>query len=121
MKIISKINDATYLIEMEGAIVGTYAEELNRFVHSINFACLGINNLVFNLARVSMIDSIGLEVINYIQERGLKVSILNPRGLAKDMLERVMIKGRLSPFLQIVDSDPVEKIYETAFSVHTGA
>ncbi|MFH0888837.1 MAG: STAS domain-containing protein [Planctomycetota bacterium] len=111
MEITSKINNTTYLIEIEGAIVGIYAEELDKIIYSINFTCLGINNLIFNLARTSMIDSIGIETINHVQERGLKVSILNPQGLVKDMLERASITGRLSHFLQIVD--PIEKVYKT--------
>ncbi|MFH1231760.1 MAG: STAS domain-containing protein [Planctomycetota bacterium] len=114
MEITSKINNATYLMEIEGAIVGIYAEELDKVIRSINFARLGINNLIFDLANTSMIDSIGIEAINHVQEQGLKVSILNPQGLVKDMLDWAGLTGRLSPFLQIVG--PVEKVYETAFS-----
>jgi anti-anti-sigma regulatory factor len=103
MKIITKINGLTCLMEIEGAIVGTYAEELDRIIRSTDFARLGVNNLVFNLSRATMIDSIGLEAINHAQEQGLKVSIFNAQELVKDILERAMINGRLAPFLQIVE------------------
>lgn len=105
MEIISKINDATYLMELEGAIVGTHAAEFNRLVYSINFARLGINNLVLNLARASMIDSIGIETINHVQEQGLKVSILNPQELVKDILKRAIITERLLPCRMIMEEE----------------
>lgn len=105
MKITRKINGATCFIEIEGAIVGIYADELDQLIRSTNFADLGINNLVFDLSQASMIDSIGLEAINYVQEKGLRVSIFNPQGLAKDMLERARLNGKLSPFLQIVKKE----------------
>jgi anti-anti-sigma factor len=105
MKITTKINGAAYLMDIEGAIVGTKAVDLEQLIRSINLTCLDIDNLVLNLSRVSMIDSIGLEAIKYAQEQGLKVSILGPRGLVKDMLERAMINGRLSPFLEIVQKE----------------
>ena len=105
MKITKKITGATYVIEIEGVIVGTHALDLDELILSTNFVHLGINNLVFDLTQVGMIDSIGLEAINHAQEQGLKVSILNPQGLVKDILERAMINGRLSPFLQIVEKE----------------
>jgi anti-anti-sigma regulatory factor len=105
MKITKKINGTTYLMEIEGAIVGIYADELDQLIRSTNFVRLGIINLVLNLSRGTMIDSIGLEAISHAQEQGFRISILNPQGLVKDMLERAMINGKLSPFLQIVEKD----------------
>jgi anti-anti-sigma regulatory factor len=105
MEIISKINDTTYLMEIEGAIVGTYAEEFNRRVSSINFARLGITNLIIDFSQASMIDSIGVEAINHAQERGLIVSILHPQESVKDMLKRAIITRRLLPCRMIVEKD----------------
>jgi anti-anti-sigma factor len=105
MKITKQINRMVYLIEIEGDIVGTHTADLYNAIHSINLGNLGINTLVLNLSKVSKIDSIGVEVINKAQEQGLKVSILNPQEVVKDMLERAMLKGRLSPFLQMVEKD----------------
>lgn len=97
-----KINGTTFLIEIEGTIVGSYALDLDQLIISTNFAHLGISNLVLNLSRASMIDSIGIEVINHAQKQGFRVSILEPRGLVKDMLERARLKEQLLPFVQIV-------------------
>ncbi|MFH0888349.1 MAG: STAS domain-containing protein [Planctomycetota bacterium] len=114
MEITSKINDTTYLIEIDGAIVGTHAEEFNRYLSSINFARLGITDLIMDFSQASMIDSIGIEAINHAQEQRLTVSILNPQGLVKDMLDWASLTGRLSHFVQIIN--PVEKVYEPALS-----
>jgi anti-anti-sigma factor len=108
MKITTEINDMTCLMEIEGAIVGTHAEELNRLVHSISFKGSGINNLVLDLSRASMLDSIGIEIINHAQEKGLRVSILNPQGLTRDMLERARLNGKLSSFLRVVNKEVLE-------------
>ncbi|MFH0889252.1 MAG: STAS domain-containing protein [Planctomycetota bacterium] len=105
MEIISKINDATYLMELEGAIVGTHAAEFNRHVSSINFTRLGITDLIMDFSQASMIDSIGIEAINHAQERGLKVSILHPQELVKDMLKRAIITKGLLPCRMIVEKD----------------
>jgi anti-anti-sigma factor len=105
MKITTKINGATCLMVIEGAIVGTHASDLDEFIRSTNFVRSGIINLVLDLSRASMIDSIGLETMKQAQEQGIRVSILNPRGLVKDMLERAMINGSLSHFLQIVEKE----------------
>jgi anti-anti-sigma regulatory factor len=105
MKITNEINGVTCLMEIEGAIVGTHAEDLDQLIRLSNFARSGIINLVLNLSRATMIDSIGLEAIKHAQEQRLRVSILNPRGVVKDMLERAMLKERLSVFLQIVEKD----------------
>jgi anti-anti-sigma factor len=105
MKITKKIDGATYLMKIEGAIVGSYALDLDQVIRSTNFSYLGIKSLVFDFTKVSMIDSIGLEAIRHAQEQGLRVSILNPRELVKDMLERTRFNDRLLPLLQIVEKD----------------
>jgi anti-anti-sigma factor len=108
MEITSKINDTTYLIEIAGAIVGTYAQKLNRFVHSINFVRLGIKNIVFNFAQTTMIDSIGLEAIDNAHKQGLRVSILNSQGVVNDMLERAGMNAQLSHFVQIEKENHIQ-------------
>lgn len=105
MRITQKINGLTCLMEIEGAIIGRHALDLDNQILLTNFACLDINHLVFNLAQTSMIDSIGLEAINHAQEKGLRISILNPQGLVRDILDWASSTNKLSPFLQIVEND----------------
>lgn len=105
MKIISKINGATWRIEAGGAIIGADALELDELIRSADFVRSGINNLVFDFSQASMIDSIGIEAINHAREQGLRVSILNSQGVVKDMLERAMFKKRLSSFVRIVKNE----------------
>jgi hypothetical protein len=97
MKMTIKINDASYLIGIEGAIVGTHALNLERLIQSTNFIDLGISHLVFNFNMTTMIDSIAIEVINRAQKQGLRVSIINPKNFVKDMLDTAQINGRLLP------------------------
>jgi anti-anti-sigma regulatory factor len=92
-------------MEIEGAIIGRHALDLDKQIILTNFACLDINHLVLNFAQTSMIDSIGLEAINHAQEKGLRISILNPQGLVRDILDWASSTNKLSPFLQIVEND----------------
>jgi anti-anti-sigma factor len=88
MNITKKINGNTCLIDIDGAIVGIHAVNLDQLIRSGEFIDMGIINLVLNLTKTSMIDSIGLDAIKHAQEQGLKVSILHPHGIVKEMLQR---------------------------------
>jgi hypothetical protein len=105
MNITKKINGNTCLIDIDGAIVGIYAVNLDQLICSGEFIDMGIMNLVLNLTKTSMIDSIGLDAIKHAQEQGLKVSILHPHGIVKEMLQRSKISERLSPFFNIVEKE----------------
>jgi anti-anti-sigma factor len=104
MKVISKITNQACIIKIEGAIIGIHAKELGERIFSANLANFGITKLIMDFRRVTMIDSIGIEVIKHVQGQKINVSILNSRGTVKYMLDRAKLNCGVLPFVKIICS-----------------
>jgi anti-anti-sigma regulatory factor len=107
MKITKIINDKVCTMEIEEEIVGIHALDLDQIVRSISFDSLGVNEMIFNLTKTKMIDSIFLDVIKYVQEQGLKVTILNPTEIVNELLEMAIFNKHISSLINVIQKEEV--------------